>query len=230
MAVGHWPRSAWYSVIWSGATFDSFWHPLFCSVSSLFGCGTNSHGRICDFFLCNLLLCSSTVCFLALTMLFFRSLFHFHTHPSGWHQPTFFSWNTTDILSWATTTTFISWIHQINKWVQNQLIYTIQHMGLTILTFIANCLNYPAKRASLWRTAKTHACPILCVQETHFQHDASPTCCHRDFSLIYTASGPKKYQGVLITVHRSVNFIIASLTLMDSTLFWYVSLITLLLP
>lgn len=79
-------------------------------------------------------------------------------------------------------------------------------MNIKILSINTNGLNHPAKRASLWRTATKLSCQIICAQETHFQADRTPTHTHRDFPTVFTASCDKKRKGVLIAVHKSLDF------------------------
>lgn len=85
------------------------------------------------------------------------------------------------------------------------LLYTLT-MPLNILSLNVNGLNHPAKRHSLWRTAKALHSDILCIQETHLTMSDSSLCKNHQFPTIYQACHSTKSRGVLIAIKDTVDF------------------------
>lgn len=79
-------------------------------------------------------------------------------------------------------------------------------MAINVLSINAKGLNHPAKRASLWKTALNHNSDVLCVQETHFDQNATPYCQHKAYPFIYKSCFSKKQRGVLIAIRDTVSF------------------------
>lgn len=79
-------------------------------------------------------------------------------------------------------------------------------MSINFLTINTNGLNHPAKRASMWKTALSTGCDILCIQETHFACDSAPQCQHKSFPHIFKADYSRKQRGVLIAIRDTLAF------------------------
>lgn len=52
-------------------------------------------------------------------------------------------------------------------------------------------LNHPAKRASVWQTAQTLQCNIVCAQKTHFKDTEIPSFKDKSFPHIFLAYSPE---------------------------------------
>lgn len=79
-------------------------------------------------------------------------------------------------------------------------------MSLTIVSLNTKGLNHPAKRSSLWKTALSLKSDVLCVQETHFAQDSSPSCQYKLFPHIFKSCCMRKQRGVLIAIRNTVSF------------------------
>lgn len=79
-------------------------------------------------------------------------------------------------------------------------------MPVKILSINAHGLNHPAKRASLWKEADSSQCDVLCIQETHFHHNAPPKCTHISFQHYFYSNMSTKKRGVMIAVKDTISF------------------------
>lgn len=93
----------------------------------------------------------------------------------------------------------------VSLWTTYTLL-TLPTMSFSVLSLNAKDLNHPAKCSSLWKTARSLNCDVLCVQETHFAQDLSPVCRHKRFPHVFSSLFKKKQRGVLIAIRDTVSF------------------------
>lgn len=79
-------------------------------------------------------------------------------------------------------------------------------MPLNILSLNSNGLNHPAKRHSLWQTAKKLQSDIVCVQKMHFSSSTTPLRTNSQFPHIPQGLLLSKKRGVIVAVRDTVDF------------------------
>ena len=80
-------------------------------------------------------------------------------------------------------------------------------MPLKLMSFNVKVLNSPHKRKALWTDAIKFGSDVVCIQESHFAKDKTPTFKHHNFPHIFLSSNErKKKKGVAIAIKDTVSF------------------------
>lgn len=91
-------------------------------------------------------------------------------------------------------------------WTSSVLFTYSSIMPVSTLSINTKGLNHPAKRSSLWKTAQTHNCEVLCVQEMHFCLSDKPSCQNQHLPHIFNACFTTKKRGDMVVIKDTVSF------------------------
>lgn len=79
---------------------------------------------------------------------------------------------------------------------------------LNIISLNVQGLNVPQKRTKAFRSFQAKKAHIVCLQETHFTNNSTPTFFSSSYPQVFTASADTKQCGTLVAFHHSTPFTI----------------------
>lgn len=85
--------------------------------------------------------------------------------------------------------------------------YFFSHHGVELFVFESSGHELPPKkRVKVFKYLKKQWADIACLQEMHFSSSSCPKYFDAQYPQVFLANGPTKQRGMLIAIHKSVQF------------------------